>query len=219
MRTGKFIYSLAITIITVSLSSCHPSSSPVPISTPAISLTPTENLPIATDTVMIASMPTQYLEFSTIPDLLRSARFQIMVPTDIPENLSFYKAWSTDYTNGDQNIRILYSEPGNALDANLKSLDIQMTMTDELVTRDSIVHQYKLTPLDVQEVQVRGQTGFTYWTQSGAAGNSACLLWREGNVNFSISLFGNWPPPGESNPHGLDNVLIMIANSLQIVEQ
>jgi hypothetical protein len=79
--------------------------------------------------------------------------------------LPFYKAWIFDYPNGTENVRLLYSEPGNSLDANLKSLDIQMTMTVEIFSNDSISQQFKITALDVREVQVRGQTGYTYWTQ------------------------------------------------------
>jgi hypothetical protein len=176
-------------------------------------------VPNETPTTLRSSMPTQYLEFASLDDLLKTARFPIMVPTSIPDNLPFSKGWTTDYANGDQNIRLLYSEPGNALDANIKIIDIQMKMTAELVTRQSIASQYKITPLDVQDVEVRGQTGFTYWTQSGAAGNSASLTWREININYTISLFGNWPPPDNSNPRGLDNLLITIANLLQIVKQ
>lgn len=66
-------------------------------------------------------------------------------------------------------------------------------------------------------MQVRGQTGFTYWTQSGAGGNSSILTWREGICNIRLSLFGDWPQPDDMNPHRLDDLLIAIAESLQII--
>jgi hypothetical protein len=157
-------------------------------------------------------------EFASLSDLQKVTKFPIWLPTYLPNNLPFYKAWITNYANGDQNVRVLYSDPGNSLDANLKSLDIQMTMTDEAISRDSIAQQFKITALGLRDVQVRGQTGFTYWVQSGAAGNLAVLTWREGKINFSISLFGAWPQPDESNPHGLDDMLIKIAQSLQTVQ-
>jgi hypothetical protein len=155
------------------------------------------------------------LEFASLGELQKLTKFRIWLPTYIPGNLPFYKTWLADYANGNQNVRLLYSEPGNSPDANLRSVDIQMTKTDEIVSRDSITHQFRETALDVRQLQIRGDTGFAYWTRSGAMGNSAVLVWREGTFNFSVALFGAWPQPDESNPHGLDNILLAIANSLQ----
>jgi hypothetical protein len=90
-----------------------------------------------------------------------------------------------------------------------------MTKTNQTITLDSITHQFKETPQDVREVPVRGQTGYSYWISSGAAGNSAVLTWREGTVNFRISLSGDWPQPDANHPHGLDDLLLKIAGSLQ----
>jgi hypothetical protein len=69
------------------------------------------------------------------------------------------------------------------------------------------------------DVQVRGQTGFTYWTRSAAAGNSAFLVWGEGKINFFLSLSGNWPDPDENHPRDLDEILLGIAESLRAVHQ
>jgi len=107
-------------------------------------------------------MPAQYQEFSDLSAVQKAARFPIWLPGSIPENLPFYKAWISDYTDGSENVRVVYLEPGDPLDANLKSLDIQMTETNQLLTLDSITHQFRETALDVREVQVRGQTGYTY---------------------------------------------------------
>lgn len=219
MKFSRVLFSIEFIILMTGLSSCRHGSPVISLSPTVNSPVPTVYVPSETATTLGPSMPTQYLEFASLDDLLKTARFQIMVPTSIPDNLPFSKAWTTDYANGDQNIRLLYSEPGNALDANIKLIDIQMKMTAELVTKETIAAQFKIAPLDLQGVEVRGQTGFTYWTQSGAAGNSASLTWREVNINFTISLFGNWPAPDNSNPHGLDNLLITIANSLQIMKQ
>jgi hypothetical protein len=195
-----------------------PEPTATPIATLTIPLTPSASVTGESETVVPPLLPTQYLEFSNLKDLQKAAKFPIWLPTYIPDDLPLYKAWVTDYANGNQNVRLLYSEQGNSRDANLKSIDIQMTMTDETISNDSITHQFKVTALDVREVQVRDQMGFTYWTRSGAAGNSAHLVWREGSFNFSIVLFGAWPQPDESNSHGLDNVLLMIARSLQIAQ-
>ena len=135
-------------------------------------------------------MPAQYLEFSDLSAVQKAARFPIWLPGSIPENLPFYKAWISDYADGSENIRVSYLEPGDPLDATLKSLDIQMTETNQPLTLDSIMHQFRETPLDVREVQVRGQTGYSYWMPSGAAGNSAVLTWLEGMVDIRISLSG-----------------------------
>jgi hypothetical protein len=194
------------------------SGSLTPNATSAVSLASSTSTASTPDTVTLPSLPTQYLEFSNLSDLQKVTKFPIWLPTYIPDNLPFYKGWISDYANGNENIRLLYSEHGYSLDANLKSLEVQMKMTDEIISRDSISHQFKVIALDMQEVQVRGQTGFTYWTRSVAAGNASYLIWREGTFNFSVSLFGAWSQPDESNPHGLDNILLMIAKSLQTVQ-
>jgi hypothetical protein len=162
-----------------------------------------------------APLPTQYLEFSDLRDAQKATWFPVGLPVSIPEDLPFYKAWISDYADGSENIRVVYTEPGDPLDANLKSIDIQMTKTNQNITLDSITHQFKETPQDVREVPVRGQTGYSYWISSGAAGNSAVLTWREGTVNFRISLSGDWPQPDANHPHGLDDLLLKIAGSLQ----
>jgi hypothetical protein len=218
MKTLKFFNLLAIMLTIISISSCKSIYAPTPISTVPASLTPTELIAGVTETVISPSIPIQNLEFSNLSDLTKATKLQIWIPTNIPDNLPFYKAWITDYANGNQNVRLLFAKPGISLDANSKSLDMQVMVTDEIVSRNSITHQFKVIALDVKEVQVRGQTGFTYWTKSVAAGNSAFLVWREGTVNFSLSLFGNWPPPDESNTHGLDNMLLMIAKALHTLQ-
>jgi hypothetical protein len=172
--------------------------------------------PAATPTGTLA--PPTSSEFSSLSDLQKAAEFPIWLPTTLPDHLPFYKAWITTHADGVQNVRVLYSEPGNPLDANLKSLDVQMTRTADVISSDSITQSSKMTALDIREVQVRGQTGFTYWSRSGAAGNIANLIWREGEFNFSISLFGNWPQPDENNPHNLDDTLLKVAQSLQTLK-
>jgi len=162
-----------------------------------------------------APLPTQYLEFSDLSAAQKAAWFPVGLPGSVPEDLPFYKAWISDYADGSENIRVVYRAPGDPLDANLKSIDIQMTRIDQPISLDSITHQFKETPQDVREVPVRGQTGFSYWIPCGAAGNSAVLTWREGTVNFRISLSGDWPPPDTSQPHALDGLLLKIADSLQ----
>jgi hypothetical protein len=160
-------------------------------------------------------MPAQYLEFSNLSSAQKAAKFSIWLPSPIPDNLPFYKAWISDYADGRENVRVVYLESGDPLDSNLKSLDIQMTETNQPLTLDSITHQFRETALDIREVQVRGQGGYSYWTPSAAAGNSAVLTWREGKVNIQISLSGDWPQPDASHPHALDDLLLKIAGSLQ----
>ncbi|HVM71451.1 MAG TPA: hypothetical protein VMT91_06805 [Anaerolineales bacterium] len=167
------------------------------------------------DSATPVRLPTQYLEFSDLSAAQKAAWFPVGLPDSLPDNLPFYKAWISDYEDGSQNIRVVYMELGDPLDANLKSIDIQMTKTNQPITLDSILHQFKGTAQDVRTVQVRGQEGFSYWTPSAAAGNSAVLTWREGSVNFRISLSGNWPAPDESHPYVLDELLLKIAESLQ----
>ncbi len=162
-----------------------------------------------------APLPTQYLEFSDLSTAQKATWFPAGLPSSLPENLPFYKAWISDYADGSENIRVLYKQPGDPLDANLKSIDIQMTRTNQPITLDSLRDQFKEMPQDVREVAVHEQAGYSYWIASGAAGNSAVLTWREGTINFQISLSGNWPQPDAYHPHALDEVLLLIAGSLQ----
>ena len=99
--------------------------------------------------------------------------------------------------------------------ANLMGLFIQMTEPGQPITLDSIFHPFKVTALDVREIQVRGQVGFSYWTPAAAMSNSAVLFWREDDVDIQITLTGNWPGPDESHPHELDDLLLKIAGSMQ----
>jgi hypothetical protein len=186
----------------------HPTSSAtmVPITiTPALSAT------------LAPGQPIEYLEFSDLAEAEAAATFPLWIPAFIPDDLGFYRAWVSNYADGSENIRILYAEPGEARDANRKMLDLQITRTEEVISRETITRQLKVNALDIREVQVRGQTGFTYWTQSGAGGNSSILTWREGTFNIQLSLFGDWPQPDDVNSHRLDNLLIEVAESLQTV--
>jgi hypothetical protein len=183
--------------------------------TPSPIRSATEAKLIFADSATLAPFLTQYLEYSDLSAAQKATWFPVGLPNSIPEGLPFYKAWISDYANGSENIRVLYMEPGNPLDANLKSIDIQMTKTNQPITLDSITHQFKEMPHDVREVSVRGQTGFSYWISSVAAGNSAVLTWREGTVNFRISVSGDWPQPDANHPHALDEVMLKIAEALQ----
>jgi hypothetical protein len=159
--------------------------------------------------------PSRSSEFIKLSDAQKAATFPILTPTFIPDSLPFYKAWVSDYDDGSQHVRILYTVPSDKLDANQKGVDIQLTKTDAPVTLDSVTHQFRETARDVREAQVRGQAGYIYWSPAVAAGNSAMLMWREGRINIKVSLYGAWPQPDENNPHGLDNLLLKIAESLK----
>jgi hypothetical protein len=197
-------------------------STPVPssiVSPPTASAT---SVPITITPALSATLasghPTEYLEFSDLTEAESAATFPLWLPAFIPDDLGFYRAWVSNYADGSENVRILYAKPGDTLrDPSRKMLDSQMTRTEEVVSRETITRQLKVNALDIREVQVRGQTGFAYWTQSGAGGNSSILTWREGTCNIRLSLFGDWPQPDEMNPHRLDDLLTKIAESLQII--
>jgi hypothetical protein len=207
---------LAVLLICAFLPACRPGAiapTRLPSANPSM---PTIKKPEAKGSQVSPSLPLEYLQFDSLADLEKAARFPIWLPTALPVDLTFSKAWIANYAGGDQNVRLLYTAPGSLPDANLKSFDLQMTFTDEVITKDTLLHQSKAAALDVRQVPVRGQTGYTYWVPSGAAGNVACLAWREGRLNILISLFGDWPQPDGKNPHGLDPQLLRIAESLQV---
>ena len=172
-------------------------------------------LPAAEATLTATQNLVQNLEFSDLKAVAKSARFPVWLPGFVPKGLQFYHACISDYADGSETVSLLFMEPGDPLDANLKSLFIQMTEPGQPFTLDAIFHQFKVTAWDVRAVQVRGQEGFSYWTPSVAAGNSAVLLWHAGQANFQISIYGNWPGPDESHPHALDDLMIKIAESMQ----
>jgi hypothetical protein len=215
MNKARFFNLLVLLTITVIITACQPGAALTPAATPAVSRTLFASLSGTPGIATPPLQPTQYLEFSNLSEAQKAAKFSIWLPGFIPDDLPLYKAWISDYADGSENVRIFYQEPGAPLDANLKSLDIQMTETNQPVTLDSVTHQFKETALDVCEVPVRGQAGYSYWTPAVAAGNSAVLTWREGTVNIRISLSGDWPEPDASHPHGLDSTLLKIAESLQ----
>ena len=153
-------------------------------------------------------------EFLTLKEAQKPSAFPLLLPTFIPENLPFYKGWVFDYADGSQTVRILYTVPGDQLYANQKAVDLRLTRTDLPVTLDSVTHQFRQAALDVREVRVRGQVGYSYWSPGVAAGNSPVLVWREGGLNIEITLFGAWPQPTGQSPHDLDGLLLNIAESL-----
>ena len=147
--------------------------------------------------------------------LRKTARFPIWMPGFVPKGLLFQRGYIEDYANGSQNVELFYSALGDQTDINLKTMVIVMSEPGQPISLDSIFHQFKVTILDVREIQVRGQEGFSYWTPCGACNNSAVLFWREDNVDFRITLNGNWPAPDDSHPHALDAVLLLIAEGLK----
>ena len=216
-------YSFLFPIIAASiLVACQPSKpQPVSISSTEATLTPlpitsvtSSKLPL-TGTATPPMLPVQYLEFSDLSAAQKAARFPLRLPGSVPDDLPFYKAWISDYADRSENVRLFYQELGDPINANLKSLDIQTAETNQPLTLDSINHQFRETQLDLRQVEVRGQDGYSYWIPSEAAGNSAVLIWREGTVDIRISLSGDWPQPDASHPHALEDLLLKIAGSLQ----
>lgn len=218
---------MLLSILMVLAAACEPAGnapalvSATPPSLTAAAISPSQApVTLPTGTTVQSSpptraQPTRYLKFPDLVSLQKAALFPVWVPGFIPEHLPLSGAWVADYPDGSEMVSIMYAEPGDPLDANRKVLAYWMTETNETVSRYSVSHQFKINALDVREVNTRGQTGFTYWTRSVAAGNSAVLTWRESGFNLQISLLGAWPQPDEGNPHGLDSILLRVAASLQ----
>jgi len=186
-------------------------STAAPPPTPSASATPASSTP--------ASLSERAEEFSELSAAQRAAGFALWVPSSVPDSLPLEKVWVWTWANGDRRVRILYAAPGDALDANRKSLDVRLDRTAEAVSAATLQRDPKgVVPMDLQEVQVRGHSGYAYWLRSVAAGNSAELAWREGALNITVSLYGDWPAPSEKSLHGLDAMLLSVAESLQPYE-
>ncbi len=196
-----------------------PTPTPVPPTPNPEPPTPTR-APLATATPL--ATPVEYLEFMQLSEAQQAARFPLLVPTFVPEGMPLYRVWISDYGDGTQKVRILWSEPGGTLYERLhggkKMVDVQSTITETPVSLDSIVFEFNGNALDPRAVRVRGQVGCTFWSRSVSGGNWATLTWREGSLNISVSLFGPWPQPDEDNPHSLDETLLRVAESLQPLE-
>ncbi len=222
MKNKRIERSMTISLMLI-LTACTAQSVSTSVPSSIVS-PPTESATIvpsvitpALSATLAPGLPTEYLEFSDLTEAEAAPTFPLWIPAFIPDDLEFYRAWHSNYADGSENIRILYAEPGEPRDASRKMLDLQMTRTEEVISRETITRQLKVNALDIREVQVRRQTGFAYLTQSGAGGNSSILTWREGTCNIRLSLFGDWPQPDEMNPHRLDDLLVKIAESLQTV--
>ncbi|TKJ29439.1 MAG: hypothetical protein CEE40_08505 [Chloroflexi bacterium B3_Chlor] len=167
-------------------------------------------------------MPVQWLELTELTEAREVATFPLLVPAFVPEGIPLHMIRVSDYADDTQNVRILYLEPGGTLyeivHGGKKMVDVQLTMTEIPVPLDSIARMSYGNVLDIREVQVRGQVGYTYWSRSVSAGNWATLTWREGALDIRVSVIGPWPQPHEYNPHGLDETLLRIAESLQTLE-
>ena len=157
----------------------------------------------------------RYLVFSSLEAARSAAGFPLMAPGFIPADLPFSGGWLMDNADGSETVQLNYVESGNPLDASLRYVFVSQTRSNQPITPAAAVQQRREVAWDVQIVQVRGQSGFSYWSPGNASGNSAHLIWREGSINYEIDLYGNWPEPDESNPHRLDSLLLQIAASLQ----
>ncbi|HPL29541.1 MAG TPA: hypothetical protein PLG21_15955 [Anaerolineae bacterium] len=187
-----------------------PQARPSPTTPPPSATPPSTSSP---------SQPERSDEFSELSAAQAAAGFPLLVPASVPSDLPLEKVWVWTYANGDQRVRALYAAPGDALDANRKSLDVRLDRIAEAVSAATLQRDPKgVVPMDLQEVQVRGHTGYSYWLRSAAAGNWAELTWREGALNVTVSLYGDWPAPSEKNPHALDATLLSVAESLESYE-
>jgi hypothetical protein len=159
----------------------------------------------------------QTQDFTTLAEAQFAARFTLLAPSFVPEGLMLNKVSVNDYADGSQTVFIAYAEDftGEKPDANVKGMLIRLTIGSSLITMDSLTSIFKETVLDILSVTVRGQVGYTYWMPAVAAGNSAWLAWNEGDLTITITLYGNWPQPTEDDPHGLDETLLQIAESLK----
>ena len=188
MNKARFLFLLVIFIIILILPACQPDTSLPQVATTSIPLTP-----FATLSVTHPPLPTRHLEFSDLNEAQTAVMFSIWLPNVIPDDLPFYKAGISDYADGSENVSIVYLEPGDPLDANLKMFDIQITRTDEPVSYETITHQFKVNTLDVHEVQVRGRTGFTKRGETWGFANGA-----DEHGEFSLQLTSLQPLEGQT---------------------
>lgn len=232
-RTLLLIGLLGMTSLAGCASPMAPGAPPTTVATSTVALQPANPSPISstphnTQTPGTKALPTSLeatppvprvsssSKFTNLSDAQKLASFPIMAPTDIPDNLPLAEGWVFNFEDGSQTVRILFADPESpAASPDQKAVDVQLTKTNAPVTLDSVTHQFRETALDVREVEVRGSVGYTYWSPSAAMLNYAVLIWREGSLNFRVTLFGDWPQPTAVNPHGLDQLLLRIGESLK----
>jgi hypothetical protein len=158
--------------------------------------------------------PTIHREFTSLLEAGQMSLFPIVTPGFVPEDLPLSKISANYYADGHEELFLNYTIPIDQPDANHKLLIAALSNAAEPETRETITRRKEVV-LDLQEVTVGGQTGLIYWSPSVAAGNSAHLEWRLGELNIHLILYGNWPAPDEQQPHRLDGLLLQIAASFQ----
>jgi hypothetical protein len=137
-----------------------------------------------------------------------------MLPVAVIEDLPFYMAWVDDYADGGQRVRVIYSElEGEQPDEILKSISIHWRPITAPISEELIWLNFNL-PQNLRSVSVRGQSGYTFWQPSNTDGNSAWLIWNEGDRTYMISFYGDWPGPTEEDPHPVDDLMLLVAESL-----
>ncbi len=141
--------------------------------------------------------------------------FTILAPSPVPNDLPLSQINVCNYPDGKQFAQLIYYVPSpQDPHSGNPGINLIETSPEEAITPEGLANQFRIPALDLHEAQVRGTTGYLYWTSSVSGGNAALLEWNEGGVSYRLSLSGNWPQPSEQNPRLLDQTLLDIANSL-----
>ena len=64
-------------------------------------------------------------------------------------------------------------------------------------------------------VEVRQTTGFTFWDAGAGKSGAGVLIWQTGDLKVSIWLLGQDVQPLEEDPHPFDDLLLLLAESMQ----
>ncbi len=173
-------------------------------------LTPAANNPPASS----PAIPQSQL-YASLDEAQAAAAFTILTPASVPDDLPLSKIFVDDYADGHQVIRLYYAVASNDAHSLNRTVFLSESNENQELNAQTIGLQFKSMAMDVQEVDVQGQTGYTYWSPAGSAGNSATLAWQRDGLTIFMTLFGDWPQPDAQHPHSLDDTLLTLAGSLE----
>jgi hypothetical protein len=143
--------------------------------------------------------------------LQHAVPFPLQVPTYLPRGFTLDWALYNEYADGTWDIAIYYARlPSDTQAGGLITLyynQSEETILEYLAAR--LVNACAL-----RDVQVSGHGGYTLW-DAGTGGESAVLIWQDGDLKVSIWVELGDVRPSAEVPHALDDVLLQIADSMR----
>jgi hypothetical protein len=139
--------------------------------------------------------------------------FTIKVPRDWETMPSVERITFTESDNGERNLSLTYQAWKPSSEWSTVEMDIEFAQSNQSIVeylQAGLVNACAFTP-----VELRNGQGFTFWDAGVGKSNAAVVIWQEGDLKFSIWLYGRETMPTENNPHPFDRLLLRLADSMK----